>query len=192
MPARALIATVWLDAQARAAIAAEAISRPRTETGGALFGYAQGGDVVVACAYGPGPRAKHRRTTFEPHAATTQMLIDAVYDGSDARYRYLGSWHSHPLGVPRPSGTDIRTSEDVAHDTAVALPEPLVLIQATRRAAGSAVEPGELRAWRWSARERWLMPCELEPVELAERYCPVVCVRPGRLRRDVAMTPGPA
>lgn len=172
MPAQPLSRTrVWLDERAEALILAQAAKRPRTETGGALFGYADGDELVIACAYGPGPRAKHRRTTFEPHPATTDLLIDAVRAESQGRYRYLGSWHTHPGGRARPSGTDVETSERVASEPAVQLPEPLVLIQATS-ANGRVAKPTELRAWRWSAAERWLLPCAVERCRLAERWCP--------------------
>jgi|GEM_PF-2347582 len=190
MPA-ALKPTVWIDARARSLIAAEATSRSRTESGGALLGFGDE-DVVVACAYGPGPRARHRRAAFEPHPATTQAVIDAVFTASKARYRYLGSWHSHPLGAPRPSGTDIATTEMVANDLGVGLPEPVILIQATRRAAGGGIQPGELRAWRWSARERWLLPCNLRVLELDRAYCPVIELPRGRLKHSVHMSPVPS
>ena len=164
---------VWLDLRARALIEHETRARPRVETGGALFGFADGDDVAVACAYGPGPRAKHRRTTFEPHPATTAALMDAVRETSDSRFRYLGSWHSHPGGPPRPSGQDVKTTERVANEQEVLLPQPLVLIQSTRSRTGG-FEEGELRAWRWQAEHAWLMPCRIEPVELNELFCPRV------------------
>jgi integrative and conjugative element protein (TIGR02256 family) len=167
---------VWLDQRARALIAQEAAARKRVETGGALFGFADGEEVVVACAYAPGPRAKHRPTTFEPHPATTAAVMEAVREESQARYRYLGSWHSHPGGVARPSGRDIATTERVASEPEVLLPQPLVLIQATRR-AGSTVVAGELRAWLWDPASAWLLPAGIEDIELELRFCPVVRTR---------------
>jgi integrative and conjugative element protein (TIGR02256 family) len=179
---------VWLDVHAKALIEAETLKRPRTETGGALFGYDDGDDVVVACAYGPGPRAKHRRTTFEPHPATTAALMDAVRAASEARYRYLGSWHSHPNGAARPSGQDIATTERVANEEEVLLPRPLVLIQSTRGGPQGA-ELADVRAWRWHPQHAWLLPCALESVELDERYCPRVEVPGGRLRTAKELSP---
>lgn len=189
MPARSLSTVVWLDVEARALVEKETLRRPRVETGGALFGYATGDDIVIACAYGPGPRAKHRRTTFEPHPATTQSLIDAIWSESDARYRYLGSWHSHPGSLPRPSGTDIQTAEAVATDPYVDLAAPLVLIQSTRRGLGGHIEIADARAWHWSCEDDWLLPCELTAIALEERYCPVVEVPGGRLRGGEALSP---
>lgn len=173
---------MWLDERARAAIEGETARRPRVETGGALFGFGSDLELVVACAYGPGPRARHRRSSFEPHPRTTDALIEAVWRASDRRYRYLGSWHSHPGGSARPSTTDVHTTERVANDPAVRLSSPLVLIQATSPAHGVAC-PGELRGWHWSSDQVWLLPCELEPVWLEDRFCPSVVVPGGLLYR---------
>lgn len=179
---------VWLDERARALIEHETKKRRRTETGGALFGFGDGDDLVVAGAYGPGPRARHRRTTFRPNLETTGLLIEAVSDHSRRRYRYLGSWHSHPGGLPRPSGTDIATVEAVAHQAEVGLPQPLMLIQAARSTGGD-VELGGLRAWRWSPEIDWVLPWTLEPVTLEDRYCPVVPIPAGWGRGEQLLSP---
>lgn len=177
---------IVLDARARALIAAETKIHPRRETGGALFGFMDGQDVVVACAYGPGPRAKHRRTSFEPHSAATGVLMETVRVESEARYRYLGSWHSHPGGIARPSGRDIATTEEVANEPAVLLPEPLMMIQASR--GGDA---GELRAWRWDPKAEWLLPCRIEVLELEQLFCPVVPLPRSWHRKPWVMDPSP-
>ena len=154
------------------------------ETGGALFGYEAGDDLVVACAYGPGRRARHRRTSFDPDPRTTGALIRAVHQASDGRYRYLGSWHSHPNGRARPSAQDLATTEAVAGQRDVALPHPLVVIAASRNTGGQP-RLAETRAWRWSDRWAWLLPCELEDIRLEDRWCPKVTLKPPRARRHV-------
>ncbi|MHB8490687.1 MAG: M67 family metallopeptidase [Solirubrobacteraceae bacterium] len=189
MPGRPLTSIVWIDERAKAVIEGETVKRPRVETGGALFGFGSDYELVIVCAYGPGPRAKHRRTTFEPHPRTTDALIRAVWKASDRRYRYLGSWHSHPGGVARPSGTDVQTTECVANDPAVRLSRPLVLILATQLNGGHRSTHGELRAWHWSAEQAWLMPCQLEPTWLDERLCPTVTIPGGRLHRSQDLRP---
>jgi integrative and conjugative element protein (TIGR02256 family) len=179
---------VWLDDRAAAVIEHEASRRARVETGGALFGFGSGEELVIACAYGPGPRAKHRRSSFEPHRATTEALIRAVWLASDRRYRYLGSWHTHPGGAARPSGTDLLTTELVARDADVRLARPLVLIQATRLHDGSTVL-AERRGWHWSSECEWLLPCELRSHRLEGRVCPQVVVPAGRLRKPAILRP---
>jgi integrative and conjugative element protein (TIGR02256 family) len=184
------VSRVLLDDLARALIADEAGRRQLRESGGALFGFKDGEDTVIACAYGPGPRARHRRAAFEPHTATTQLLMDAVRESSDARYRYLGSWHSHPGGLPRPSGPDIETTERVASEPHVLLPDPLVLIQATRPGPEGVII-GELRAWRWEPDARWLMPCRIESIDLEQRFCPRVMLPAAWHRRPQVLEPEP-
>lgn len=179
---------VWLDTRAGALIEHETRKRPGVESGGALFGFADGDDIVIAGAYGPGPRAKHRRTTFEPHPQTTALLMDGVREHSQARYRYLGSWHSHPGGPARPSGQDVATTEQVAAEQHVLLARPLMLIQSTRQ-HDRTVSVADLRAWQWQPDLQWLLPCDIEPIELAERYCPTVQIPAGWRRASHVLSP---
>ena len=161
---------VWLDGRARQTIRREAVRRRFLETGGALFGYEVAGEVVVVCAFGPGEHARHRPRSFEPDRATTAALIIAVRDTSEQRYRFLGSWHTHPRGVAIPSATDSRTAAAMSAQTDLLLPRPLLLIQATR-GYRATVKPGELAAWRWDDDAKRLQPTPIEAVELDERYC---------------------
>ena len=183
-----MTAIVWLDVHARALIEHETRKRPHVESGGALFGFGDGHDVVIAGAYGPGPRAKHRRTTFEPHPQTTALLMDAVREHSQARYRYLGSWHSHPGGPPRPSGQDVATTERVSAEPEVLLTRPLMLIQSTCSQADQ-MHVAQLRAWRWHPEIAWLLPCDIEPITLEQRLCPSVQIPAGWRRHPHVLTP---
>jgi hypothetical protein len=106
-----------------------------------------------------------------------------VKRNSECRYRYLGTWHTHPGGAPRPSGTDVLTTEHVANEPEVGLPRPLVMIQATEPHQGTTAL-AQLRAWHWSMEESWLLPCGLENTWLEERFCPCVKVTAGRIRRQ--------
>jgi len=183
------LSTVWLDERASALIEEESLKRSRAETGGALFGYESDDDVVVACAYGPGPRARHRRASFEPDPRSTGALIRAVHESSNGRYRYLGSWHSHPNGRARPSAQDLATTERVAAQRDIALPRPLVIIAATQKMRGQ-VRVAETRAWRWTNEWVWLLPCEVEATCLEERWCPQVTLKPPRGRPHVVFFSG--
>jgi integrative and conjugative element protein (TIGR02256 family) len=181
--------TVWLDARARALIEQETLKRPRVETGGALFGYEDGDGTLVACAYGPGPRAKHRPTSFEPHPATTKALMGAVREASEARYRYLGSWHSHPGGAASPSAQDVATAQIVADEPQVLLSHPIVLIQATRLDSVGATLAG-LGAWRLGENGA-LEPYEIASAEVEVLRCPKVVIRVGVRRRRHILSPEP-
>jgi integrative and conjugative element protein (TIGR02256 family) len=138
-----------------------------------LFGFVDGDDVVVGCAYGPGPHARHRRSSFESHRTTTEAIMAAVRRVSSQRYRFLGSWHTHPAGAAAPSYRDTQTAAEIAAEADVLLPSPLVIIQATRPRLRGA-ELAELAAWRWDPAINQMVCVALEPVELEERWCPAV------------------
>jgi integrative and conjugative element protein (TIGR02256 family) len=164
---------VWLDARARAHIEREAVKRRLCETGGAIFGWESEDGLVIACASGPGPHAKHRPRRFESHRATTAAAMRAVEHSSERRYGYLGSWHTHPRGVPTPSGLDTATAGELAEQADLRLPRPLLLILSTTWRART-VRPGEVRAWRWDPPSRRLWSAELAPCTLDEWYCPTL------------------
>jgi integrative and conjugative element protein (TIGR02256 family) len=150
---------VWLDALAREDIASEAARWRFRETGGSLFGYETGDDLVITRVLPPGPRAQHKRTRFIPNQGDVQVDIEKVFRESSGALTYLGDWHSHPRGSCEPSGTDTQSAAKIAADRATAVPQPLVLIQATKPLR-IHVGIGQLRAFRWSEEQR-LSPCEL-------------------------------
>jgi integrative and conjugative element protein (TIGR02256 family) len=144
--------TVWLDRDARVQIEREARRYRLRETGGPLFGFDEPDtdQLVIVGAGGPGPGAKHRRRLFVPDRDAVDRAIACVHQASDGRYAFLGSWHTHPLGRPLPSKTDIETAEEIARDEATDLPRPLLLIQATNPLRRT-LRDRYLRAYRWDA-----------------------------------------
>ena len=149
--------TIWLDREARAEIECEARRHRWRETGGPLFGFDDeaSDQLVIVGAGGPGPRAKHRRRLFVPDREAVDRAILRVHEASEGRFAFLGSWHTHPLGAPTPSWTDITTAREVAADRATDLPRPLVLIQATNPLRRT-LRDRDLRAWRWSTLDEGL------------------------------------
>lgn len=143
--------TVWVAADAVATIEAHTRRFRLRETGGALFGYeAADGDLVVTEACGPGPNAKHHRFRLVPDRDHTQAAIHRILKSSHGRDTYLGEWHSHPLGRPRPSAKDIETLDDISSQEGVRLPRPLALIQQTQPIR-MRTQMGELGAFRWDS-----------------------------------------
>src|SRR5688572_30963338 len=104
----------WLDASARELIERDAVMWSPRETGGPLFGYENYGELVITRAYLPGPRALHFPWLYRPDRAAVQVAIDEVYEETQGRERWIGSWHSHPLGRPMPSIVDRHTAARVA------------------------------------------------------------------------------
>jgi integrative and conjugative element protein (TIGR02256 family) len=152
---------VWLNAKARDSIREEARHKRFVETGGPLFGFeADDGSVVVVRVFGPGPHAKHRPWKYVPDREATQETINRVFAESEGRFDYVGEWHSHPRGRAHPSGGDLKSIFEIASQPAVDLPEPLILIQATKP-FHRHVEIGELAAYRWNLILETVIPLEL-------------------------------
>lgn len=162
---------VWIDARALDAMLADIRRWNRwRETGGPLIGYQSGDDTVVACALSMGQHAVRARARFEPSTSHVQALIDRTHQRSQGRYRYVGSWHTHPGGSATPSHEDVATARGLAAEDGVRLPQPLLII------AGTSRLPTERRirdvgAWRWRPTDARLDKCEVLPCVLSERFC---------------------
>lgn len=135
---------VFAASSVRSVLRAEAARFRFSETGGVLFGYRAGQDIVVTDATGPGPHAVHGRTFFKPDPAHCQAALESVYQRTGGTVSYLGEWHTHPHGTVRPSTQDARTMRGIAADEGHRQPEPLLWIY--RRADA-------LLPWYWSEDE---------------------------------------
>jgi integrative and conjugative element protein (TIGR02256 family) len=107
----------WLAASARELIVQDALRWTPRETGGPLFGYENHGELVVTRAYLPGPRAWHLPWLFRPDRAAVQRAIDEVFNETGGEERWIGSWHTHPLGRAWPSLLDGRTAARIGADS---------------------------------------------------------------------------
>lgn len=159
---------LWIDTLAVEVIEAESRKRRFLETGGALFGYETEDQLVIALATQPGSKATHRRCSFRPDSQRTAWLMQAVHRLSDGRYRYLGSWHSHPLGRAIASEVDAQTASEMAAQRDVRLLRPVLFVQQLRLSKAS-LRTGELRAYRWSRARGTLEAEELKVTELQHR-----------------------
>jgi integrative and conjugative element protein (TIGR02256 family) len=111
----------------------EAGRRAPDESGGILLGYPGRDDpgiVSVLFEIGPGPNAMHKPYRFEPDGPWQEREIAAAYERSDRIATYLGDWHSHPDGSPRPSGLDRATARKIARTPEARCPHPLIVILA--------------------------------------------------------------
>jgi integrative and conjugative element protein (TIGR02256 family) len=123
--------TVWLPVSLRDRMIEEAREHEPCETGGVLLGYEAGATDVIVCALiGAGPKAKRRRSGFEPDGEWQEPEIANAYERSGRIQTYLGDWHSHPEGVARPSRRDRDTAHRIAKHREARAPRPLMLIVA--------------------------------------------------------------
>lgn len=78
------------------------------EAGGVLLGrIGVGGDIRVDVATEPSKMDGRSRFWFRRARRPTQELIDSAWKESEGYRNYLGEWHTHPEGVPKPSSVDI-------------------------------------------------------------------------------------
>lgn len=153
-------ARCWFDCGALETLFNEARRWPLRETGGALLGWRDGDDTVVARVLGPGPDAKHGWSSFEPDAAWQNRQGASIYADSERTIAYLGDWHTHPRGATAPSSQDRRTAEMLATDAAFRTPIPLYAI------AGRPKWPRPHASWRlavfeWHSHELATTPMEV-------------------------------
>ena len=112
---------------------------------------------MVLLATSPGPRAEHHLRSYVGDRDHLGEQIRMIYDASDGRCRFLGTWHTHPRGRAAPSHRDTSTAAGMANEVEVQLPSLLLLIKATMPVLRSRV--GLLSAFRWdqtkSSLEQW-------------------------------------
>ena len=118
----------WIDERALAQLVRERRRFTLRETGGALLGWRDGNDAVVAFVLGPGPKAQHRLSSFEPDGPWQAYQGTRIYEATDRLVAYIGDWHSHPRGGLRPSGQDRVAAQQIASDPDFRAPRPLSAI----------------------------------------------------------------
>src|ERR1041384_485702 len=102
---------------------------------------------------------------YRPDRTAVQKAIDQVAGESEGRERWIGSWHSHPLGLPRPSIIDRRTARKIRIEEQVDCPEPLMLIQTTRPSR-QGLRAAALGSFRYSAEKQELLGVDLHEADL--------------------------
>lgn len=122
------------------------------ETGGVLLGFRDRDDeevVQVMTQVGPGPDAVHERHRFQPDSCWQDDQIARIYQESGRIATYLGDWHSHPGGSPKPSKLDRSTARRIARCKDARAPRPLMLILGGQPGSWS---PAAYCAGRWLLR----------------------------------------
>ena len=94
-----------------------------------------------------------------------------MHEASAGRYRYLGSWHTHPFGRASPSATDVAAARSISLEVEVRVPRPLLIIQATWPTR-TTFRDRNLRAFRWQPMGSLLAKEELRRLRPEERRHP--------------------
>ena len=113
----------------------EEINGPLVETGGHLFGERNDAARViwVSEVSGPPPDSKASPNGF---VCGIEGVAEASKDkscSSGGSIRFVGMWHTHPQGSPKPSDTDYRSMRGIVDSPALSCPRSLLLIIGTTR-----------------------------------------------------------
>jgi integrative and conjugative element protein (TIGR02256 family) len=95
-----------------------------------------------------GPCAIREQARFEPDGEWQQAELERIYAESGRIETYLGDWHSHPIGLARPSRRDRRTAARIARDRHARCRNPLTLIVGKSWRHGWEFAPFIYRGWR--------------------------------------------
>lgn len=80
------------------------------EAGGQLFGVVEGARITIKMATGPRSSDRRGRFYFVADRFAERREISALHKSG---LHYFGDWHTHPEGVPSPSGTDLASMADL-------------------------------------------------------------------------------
>lgn len=138
-----------------------------------MFGFEADDDVVIIGVGGPGPNARHRPRSFRPDREAVDRAIARVHDASERRYRYVGSWHTHPFGRAQPSSTDVAAARSISEEPEVLLPRPILVILATWPTRRTFPDR-DLRTFRWYPELAALLAVEIRVMREGERQHPLL------------------
>ena len=123
---------VWVSAEQRDLMSAEATRMSPFETGGVLMGYfgRDGTELVITDVIGPGPNAIHTLTSFAPDLSFQHREIAKRYFASNRLHTYVADWHTHPNGPLSLSRKDKQSLLKVARCREARLDLPTMLLLA--------------------------------------------------------------
>jgi integrative and conjugative element protein (TIGR02256 family) len=98
------------------------------ETGGILIGHYSSDlkRAQITIVTGAPLDSKMGKRWFHRGTNKLQQLLDKVW-GEHGDY-YLGEWHFHPDGTPKPSAHDIKEMKMISKDSKYHCPEPILII----------------------------------------------------------------
>ena len=128
---------------------------PHVETGGHLFG--ERNEVArviwVTNVSGPPPDSKASPSGFVCGTKGVAKASERNSSSSGGAVRFIGMWHTHPQGSPKPSKTDYDTMNDIVHNPSFSCPRSLLLVigttskQESWRATATLFSRGRLPSW---------------------------------------------
>jgi proteasome lid subunit RPN8/RPN11 len=126
----------WISEAARAALIEAAEQSTPYETGGILIGVLRDGDAWIIMAAEVEDPSRGRSRFVIPEGVTPAVV--EIARQIDARFGYVGDWHSHPADLPA-SPTDRSTLAKSARRRRADI-QPIVLIVVRAAREGWSVE----------------------------------------------------
>ncbi len=74
-----------------------------------MFARIEDGEITIVEVTGPRPTDRRTRTTYLPDRKAERAEIDDRYARG---LHFVGDWHTHPDGHPRPSGSDLESMKE--------------------------------------------------------------------------------
>lgn len=108
------------------------------ETGGVILGsYSNDGRVAEVQSITDAPSdSRHTRSSFIRGTADLKELLIRKWKTNEY---YLGEWHTHPHGLPKPSPKDIRQMRNISRDARYQCAAPILVISCNHSHSKSAV-----------------------------------------------------
>lgn len=97
------------------------------ETGGILIGnYSNNCNTAnILDVSAPPIDSKHQYYNFQRGVKGLKSILDKMWKNNEY---YLGEWHYHPNSTSNPSGTDIIQMYNLASNSKLCCPEPILII----------------------------------------------------------------
>jgi integrative and conjugative element protein (TIGR02256 family) len=119
----------------------------RAEGGGILIGSYRGPHIEVTKFTTPAAKDIRQSYRFIKQDPKHQRAATRAWQSSRGKDTYIGEWHTHPLGEPRPSLIDKASWREVAGDTgkpmifAIIAPQNWQLFRCQRRLMWTSIRP---------------------------------------------------
>ena len=128
-------------------------SQDGRETGGILLGHQADdhGIIRVQRAEGPGPEAIREPARFQRDLAHANRVARRAW--ASENLNWIGDWHTHPMGGPRPSRVDLDSAYRLLCDDELRFTTFVSII----------VTPGSGGSWRKPCIDIWLLSRERPP-----------------------------
>lgn len=84
--------------------------------------------AIISDVIGPGPTAVREQSSFDPDQGWQERQVERIWAQRGRLVEYLGDWHTHPHGSPRPSRENLATARLIASAPVARAERPVMLV----------------------------------------------------------------